>query len=225
MSRPVHRLHALTSTSKANLQEKFNSALDSVRDAGEQQMASVVGEEVRAYLLNWYHHRDAWKSICMDTFRVSTQQTKDRQFPALEVLFTQPYQDHPVGWGVITRKDIVEPTDKASRDHRQLMGTLRALVDDQIKEFRDANAASRPCNDAHVDHIYEFLYLTNDWATTVAGLASVDEVRTRRIPEGGAALESAEQARSWQDYHRQHAQLRWLTPLENCSRPQPSIRK
>ena len=226
MPRTTHKLHALSATSKAALQGLFEVTLNSVRDSGEQSMDSAVGREVWAYLLNWYHHDDAWEYVDPHRFRVSGQYNGDRVFPSLEVYFVRPFNENRVGWGVITRKDVERSNmSQETRDHNARAHALRKLVDDQVEEFRVAHAATRPCDDAHVDHIYEFLYLTRDWATQVMGLANVDQVPIRRIAAGGAELANPDHARSWQDYHRQHATLRWLPPRENCSSPPPSLAK
>ena len=204
------------------LQTAFNCALELVRDSGVQPMDGDIGREVWAYVLNWYHHKDAWRFVDRTKFRVETQRAANgKDMPLLQLCFTQKYDTHEVGWDTVTRNDIKHNPD--GRDHRERMQAFRRAIQDQIDDWRETTEDTPPCDDAHVDHEYEFLYLVDDWARTVVGVNSMDDIKTRRLVAGGAEIADAAEKRSWQIYHGEEADLRWLSPMENCSRPKPVL--
>jgi Protein of unknown function (DUF3223) len=114
-------------------------------------------------------------------------------------------------------------------DIRSLVaGALRRAVDDQIWSFRDVELAkSQTCqytghtitkDSYHVDHHNPtFLALYTTWLAQTGLQLNDVRVSDGNDNELGRRMMDLAQKQSWQEFHRNHARLRLLSPLGNLS--------
>lgn len=102
--------------------------------------------------------------------------------------------------------------DPAKENKKMAIQALRAIIDPQIKEFRRANLERLRGGLYHIDHVYPFKLLVQEWCRDNAL-----DLETIPIKCTGATcrLESVDMAESWFDYHLLNSNLQILEAGEN----------
>jgi hypothetical protein len=115
--------------------------------------------------------------------------------------------------------------DQGKVNRREVLRALRDVIEPQIREYRrrfagksviKSSLTGRPIfGPYHVDHVYPFIRLVEEWCRENALDLETIAVRCR-----GAVcrLESVEMAESWFDYHALHAEFQVLDAAENTSK-------
>ena len=115
--------------------------------------------------------------------------------------------------------------DQGKVNRREVLRSLRDIVEPQIREYRrrfagksviKSSLTGRPIfGPYHVDHVYPFIWLVEEWCRENALDLETIAVRCR-----GAVcrLESIDLAESWFDYHALHAEFQVLDASENTSK-------
>ena len=96
--------------------------------------------------------------------------------------------------------------EQHSIPHRQVvLGAMREVIGDQIAPLKKRGM--------HVDHVYPFIRLAEDWAQSRhVFIEDLRVINSRRL---GRKSLGEELDASWAEYHRTNAELQLLTPQEN----------
>lgn len=115
--------------------------------------------------------------------------------------------------------------DQGKVNRRDVLRSLRDIVEPQIREYRrrfagksviKSSLTGRPIlGTYHVDHVYPFIRLVEEWCRENALDLETIAVKCR-----GAVcrLASTDLAESWFDYHALHAEFQVLDAAENTSK-------
>ncbi len=119
----------------------------------------------------------------------------------------------------------VNRPDPAKENRRRVLRALRNIVEPQIQQYRKrftgksvikSSLTGKPIFGAyHVDHVYPFIRLVEEWCRENGYNLETMPVKTRGID---CLLDSIDMAESWFDYHAMHAEFQVLDPLENISK-------
>lgn len=102
--------------------------------------------------------------------------------------------------------------DPGKTNRKRVLQSLRAIIEPQIKEFRRANVEKLRGGVYHVDHVYPFKLLVQEWCRENGLDLETIEVKCRGAT---CCLASTSLAESWFDYHSLNAKLQVLDASEN----------
>jgi hypothetical protein len=115
--------------------------------------------------------------------------------------------------------------DQGKVNRRDVLRALRDVIDPQIREYRKrfagksvikSSLTGRPIfGPYHVDHVYPFIRLVEEWCRENALDLETISVRCRGSV---CRLASTDLAESWFDYHALHAEFQVLDAAENTSK-------
>jgi hypothetical protein len=105
--------------------------------------------------------------------------------------------------------------DESKENRKRALRALRAIIDPQIKEFRMANIENLRGGFYHIDHVYPFKLLVQEWCRKEGLDLETIPVKCRGM---FCQLSSVSMAESWFDYHALNAKLQILNAAENLSK-------
>lgn len=115
--------------------------------------------------------------------------------------------------------------DQGKVNRREVLRSLRDIVEPQIREYRrrfagksviKSSLTGRPIlGPYHVDHVYPFIRLVEEWCRENGLDLETIAVRCRGTV---CRLESIDLAESWFDYHALNAEFQVLDAAENTSK-------
>lgn len=110
-------------------------------------------------------------------------------------------------------------TGKRKSAKSELVNVLRELIKNQIMDFRQNSSlpdvcpiCQNPFIDVHVDHIYPFSAIVDDWILSKG--IDIDEIEYEQV-DGKRTLKNKQLISDWCSYHAQKAKLQYL--CSNCN--------
>lgn len=115
-----------------------------------------------------------------------------------------------------------------SSHRREVQSAMRAAINDQIIDFRNAELPKNPIcpfrkikldkTNSHADHAHPvtFISLVESWVQTVGGFESV-KINVGVDGQTSATMADEGQRQQWQDFHRRSAQFRLTSIKGNLS--------
>ena len=105
--------------------------------------------------------------------------------------------------------------DPSKRNRADAIRALRRIIEPQIAQYRRSNAERLRGGLYHIDHVYPFKLLVQEWCRE-----NRLDLETIPVKCRGAScrLKSIDMAESWFDYHALNARLQVLEPKENLSK-------
>lgn len=161
------------------------------------------------------------------TFRVVQHTFNGRKVKGVAIVTPGSGREVWIGKQVVM-KALFPPTnrpDPAKENRRQVLRALRNIIEPQIRQYRGqfagksvikSSLTGKPIFGAyHVDHVYPFIRLVEEWCRENGYDLETIPVRCRGTD---CRLESIEMAESWFDYHAFHAEFQVLDASENTSK-------
>jgi hypothetical protein len=115
--------------------------------------------------------------------------------------------------------------DPAKENRRNALKAMRRAIEPQIQQYRRRFAGQPVVKSSltgkpifgpyHVDHVYPFVRLVEEWCRENGYDLETIPVKCRRA---SCQFKSVEMAESWLDYHAFHAEFQVLDPRENTSK-------
>ena len=131
-------------------------------------------------------------------------------------------------FGVETEDGIIDKRSYKTaingyKKSQEVKHCLRAIIQPQIEEFRSATElpdtcpmCNEPMKDPHIDHIIPFCQLLTDFLREQH--ITVNDIEIEREVGKEKKLKDVELGKKFYEYHKQHAQLRYLCSKCNIKR-------
>lgn len=102
--------------------------------------------------------------------------------------------------------------DESKLNRKRALQALRSIISPQIDQFRQSNRERLRGGYYHIDHVYPFKLLVQEWCRDNSLDLETIPVKCRGA---SCSLESVDMAESWFDYHLLNAKLQILEASEN----------
>jgi len=196
---------------KGSFSRKWSEIVDS-REAG----VKVTGDD-EEFLHDVCGRFDRFRKI-MDRgkveFRVVNKKFNQKRVKGIVLVTPNSGYEVWVGKTQIVSKLFPKSVqeDESKLNRRRALQALRSIITPQIDQFRKENREKIRGGCHHIDHVYPFKLLVQEWCRD----NSLD-LETIPVKCRGAScnLESVDMAESWFDYHLLNAKLQILEASEN----------
>lgn len=196
---------------KGSFSRKWSEIVDS-REVG----VKVTGDDEN-FLLDVCRRFDRFRKI-MDRgkveFRVVNKRFNQKRVKGIVLLTPNSGHEVWIGKSQIISKLFPKSAqeDESKLNRKRALQALRSIISPQINQFRQSNKERLRGGYYHIDHVYPFKLLVQEWCRD-------NELDLETIPvkcKGAACnLESVDMAESWFDYHLLNAKLQILEASEN----------